>query len=223
MLLANGNGHLHKYRIQRLRAQKSEELVLNSLKTILSNPKKINEAVAIYHKVRVKNQPLVIHELKTTADELKSIEKKQQNLIDRMAELPAKVSAEPFYKQLEVFQAQISERLKTKQELLNQSAKENNVRVIPSELTARIQRTVSALEKAPLQDQRKVFENVIQFAEFHPTRLRLGVYASEKTIGSSTTIKFGGLYDSALFSIVYKPSRHGSIAELNVQVTSTYF
>ncbi len=31
----------------------------------------------------------------------------------------------------------------------------------------------------------------------------------------------GGLYDSALFSIGYKPSRHASIAELNAQVTST--
>jgi|SaaInlStandDraft_5_1057022.scaffolds.fasta_scaffold13482_2 site-specific DNA recombinase len=207
MLRADGKGHKHKCRIQRIRAPRGEELVMKSLKAILSDPNKINEAVAIYHKDQVKNQPLVIHGLKTTTDELKSLEKKQQNLIDRIAELPMKISAAPFYKQLEGLQAQISEKLRLKEELLNQSTKENNIRVLPSELTARIQRTVNALEKTPLKDQRKIIENVIQFAEFHPTRLRLGVYASEKSTRSSTTIKNGG-ERCATFEPLALPGQH---------------
>jgi len=34
-------------------------------------------------------------------------------------------------------------------------------------------RTVNAPEKTPLSEQRKLIEDVIQFAEFHPIQLRL--------------------------------------------------
>jgi len=41
-------------------------------------------------------------------------------------------------------------------------------------LLFRIRRTVQNLEKAPAEDQRPVFANLIKFAELHPTKVRLG-------------------------------------------------
>lgn len=51
---------------------------------------------------------------------------------------------------------------------------------------AKVQSAVSKLEKASKEDQRAIFENLISFAEFHPTKLKLGVFVG------STTIKNGG-------------------------------
>lgn len=198
-LSGNGTGHTHKCRVQRLRAPKVEEMVLTSLKTILSEPSRINEAITIYHQEKCKQKPIAHHGLKVITSELKEAEIKEKNLIHRITELPAKVSAEPFYKQLSVIQEQISEKSRIKQELQLKSHQVDNVRVLPGELQFRIQRTVNALEKISPEQRRGVFENVLQFAEFHPTKIRLGVYAG--ATGSSHTIKNGG--KSVLNTIVY--------------------
>ncbi len=200
-LRGDGLGHTHKCRIQRLRAPRVEEMVLTQLKTLLSDPAKINEAVAIYHRARSKNKPIELHGLRVVTDELKSLETKQSNLIARISELPAKVSAEPFYKQLSLVQEQINERARLKENLLTQSREAENAKVLPANITLRIQRTVEALEKVPVAKQRSIFENLIQFAEFHPNKLRLGVYTTAgaaksssrfQTIVGSHTIKVGG-------------------------------
>jgi hypothetical protein len=204
-LMGNGTGHVHKCRIQRLRAPKVEEMVLTQLKTLLSDPAKISEAVAIYHKERSKNKPIELHGLRVVTDELKSLETKQNNLISRISELPAKVSAEPFYKQLALVQEQINERARLKENLLLQSREASNEKILPADIAFRIQRTVEALEIFPPAKQRGIFENLIQFAEFHPTKLRLGVYttagaaksgsrsAGFGSIVGSHTIKVGGV------------------------------
>lgn len=188
-LKGDGIGHVHKCRIQRLRAPRVEELVLTQLKALLSDPLRINDAVAIYHKERSKNKPIELHGLRVVTDELKALETKQSNLVARISELPAKVSAEPFYKKLTLVQEEINERSRLKETLLLQSREAHNEKVLPADITFRIQRTVEALEKAPPQKQRGIFENLIQFAEFHPTKLRLGVYT---TAGAALSLRDGG-------------------------------
>jgi len=203
-LRGDGTGHVHKCRIQRLRAPKIEEMVLSSLKTILSDPAKINHAISIYHKERSKNKPVMLHGLKNISDEVKTLETKQNNLIARISELPQKVSAEPFYKQLTLVQEQITEKSRIRESLLNQSLQETNSKILPSDLALRIQRTVDQLEKTPPENRRGVFEGLLQFAEFHPTKIKLGVYTTAgaalsgsgisklRPTVSSTTIKVGG-------------------------------
>ena len=110
------------------------------------------------------------------------------------------------YKQLSLIQEQLGERKRLKENLLMQTRQDENVNILPADITFRIQRTLEALEKIPPEKQRGIFENLIQFAEFHPTKLRLGVYTtnnytvgaakrSSRSFGSivgSTTIKTGG-------------------------------
>ncbi|RLD02518.1 MAG: hypothetical protein DRI65_14780 [Chloroflexota bacterium] len=122
-LRAQAGAPVHKCRIQRLRAPRVEEMVIASLKKILSTPEWVNKAVEIYHKERLKNKPVVVHGLKLASDELKALERKQNNLIGRIAELPPKVSAKPFYKQLELIQVQIEEKSRLKENLQAQSFK----------------------------------------------------------------------------------------------------
>ncbi len=65
----------------------------------------------------------------------------------------------------------------------------------------RIQRAGANLENAPSEKRRALFENLIQFVEFHPTKLRLGLYtiagaaqsgSRSRAIVGSHTIKVGG-------------------------------
>ena len=50
--------------------------------------------------------------------------------------------------------------------------------VLPSDLEYRVRRTVEALETTPAKNRRGIIENLIQFAEFHPTKIKLGVYTA---------------------------------------------
>jgi hypothetical protein len=91
---------------------------------------------------------------------------------------------------------------------LHPKSHERYQKVLPSDIAFRVQRTVDALEKVPAERRRGIFESLIQFAEFSPTKLRLGVYTTEgskagaaksssrssnnKGIVGSRTIKIGG-------------------------------
>jgi site-specific DNA recombinase len=183
-LAGNGTGHLHKCRIQRLRAQRVEEMVLASLKTLLADPVRIKEGVALHQKHSSQLAPLNLARLKTLRDESKLLEKREKNLIARIAELPQNVSATAFYTQLSEIQKQSAEKTKLKYELECPNTTQNTT-VTPDDVAVRIQRTLAVLEKAPKADQRAIFENVIQFAEFHATKLRLGVFAATGTDGGS--------------------------------------
>jgi hypothetical protein len=69
-------------------------------------------------------------------------------------------------------------------------------RLTANDLLARVQYAINRLEDASKEDQKAVFESVIQFAEFHPQKLRLGVLAGpagSSMFMGSTTIKNGGV------------------------------
>lgn len=206
-LMGNGDGHLHKCQIQRLRAPKVEELVLSSLKTLLTDQKRIKEGVRIYQKNKLKSSPLALNQIKSVTTELKQAESKEKNIISRISELPSGICAEPFYEKLKLVQNEIQEKqlIKVKLESQNQRV---HLPASATELEERIKRVVSQLEATPVNQQRAIFEKVIQFAEFLPNRLRLGVYSQKpeagalalasgdrysfRSIGGSTTIKVGG-------------------------------
>ncbi len=46
-----------------------------------------------------------------------------------------------------------------------------------TELLFRVKRAIATLEKAPVEDRRPIYSNLIKFAELYPTKIRLGVYA----------------------------------------------
>ncbi len=168
----------HKCQIQRVRAGRFEDLVLTSLKQILNEPERIQKAIGHYENSNNKELPVIDGRLKTIEFDIKVNEKKSQNIIRRIEELPSEVSAELFYKRLTEISGKVKELKNLKMELESQKRKSTFKNVSESSIKSRIEYAIKHLQEAPKEKHREVFDNVIQFAEIHSTKIRLGVYAS---------------------------------------------
>ncbi|MGZ3769414.1 MAG: recombinase family protein [Bdellovibrio sp.] len=190
----------HKCQVQRVRAVKFEDLVLSSLKQILMRPGPITKAIEAYETANNNELPLIESRLKTISDDIKVNEKKSQNLIQRIEELPSELSAELFYKRLTEINKKTQELKAAQIELESQKRKSTQSSVSESSLRTRVEYAIKHLSDAPKEKHREVFDNVIQFAEIHPTKLRLGIYGGYSnlkgseilSIVDSHTIKNGG-------------------------------
>ena len=186
-LQGNDNGHKHNCRIQRLRAERVEELVLNSLKQILSDPKNAKLAVEAYQKNSNKLSPKWTTQISGVTKEIGSLKKREANLVARVSDLPPEVDASLFYKSIKDIQTQSADKERIKMELeAKQCTHSASQSLTANDVLARVQYAINRLEDASKEDQKSVFENLIQFAEFHPNRMRLGLF-----VGSTTT-KNGG-------------------------------
>lgn len=190
----------HKCQVQRVRAMKFEDLVLSSLKQILARPELMTKAIEAYENTNNKELPLIESRIKAIAEDIKVSEKKAQNIIQRIEELPSELSAELFYKRLTEITKKTQELNAGLLELESQKRKSTQSGVSESSLKARVEYAIKHLSEAPKEKHREVFDNVIQFAEIHATKLRLGVYGGYSNlkdskihpIEGSTTIKNGG-------------------------------
>lgn len=190
----------HKCQVQRVRAGRFEELILSSLKQIISEPERIKKAIELYENSTNKELPVIEGRLKTIESDLKANELRSQNIVQRIEELPPEVSAELFYKRLAEITQKIQELKNLKMDLESQKRRSNFQQVSENSIAARVQYAIKHLQEAPKEKHREVFENVIQFAEIHTTKIRLGVYGSgsikkvsgDLTTLSSCTFKVGG-------------------------------
>ena len=159
-------------------AGRFEDLVLNSLKQILNEPTRIAKAIELYENSNNKELPVIEGRLKTIDSEIKVNEKKSQNIIQRIEELPPEISAELFYKRLTEITGKVQELKNLKMELESQQRKSSFNNVSESSIKARVEYAIKHLTEAPKEKHREVFDNVIQFAEIHSTKIRLGVYGA---------------------------------------------
>ena len=120
--------------------------------------------------------PLIKNRMKAIGTSIKENEIRVENLVSRIAELPAEVSAAPIYKKLEELQVKIREEKETKAQLELEKHKANSTDLSEEELKHRLLRAIKALEAAPKAKQRDVFAELLQSAEVHATKLRLAVY-----------------------------------------------
>lgn len=191
-LAKDGVTHSRRCRLERVRAERTETMVLGFLKTILANPGMIAEMVSAYHKQTNQELPGLRGRLKAIETELKDCERKVANLVARLSELPTDISAEPIYVQLKQLNEEIGFLKETQVQLEAQTQRVTAGAVDEGQLIERITAAVAALETAPATKQRAIFNNVIQFAELHPTKVRLGIYAPLATLARSTSVLNGG-------------------------------
>ncbi len=105
----------------------------------------------------------------------------------RVSDLPPEVDASLFYKSIKDIQTQAADKERIKMELeAKQSTHSASQGLTANDVMARVQYAINRLEDASKEDEKAVFETIIQFAEFHPNRMRLGLFVG------STTIKNGG-------------------------------
>jgi hypothetical protein len=113
----------------------------------------------------------------------------------RLADLPPEISADPIYKQIQSTTEKLKELSSLKANLDLDRTRFASGSVDKNELLFRIKRVINSLEKTPVEDRRPIYSNLIKFAELHPTKIRMGVYAptartaSEgRSVGSCTVM-----------------------------------
>lgn len=180
---SDGVTHLQRCRLERVRAERIEDLLLKSLKNLIEVPKTIEHWLEIYAKSTHSEIPALEGRLKSLDSEIESKSKRVQNLVSRIAELPSEIPADAFYQQIKETNQKIIEFKSTRTELMSKSLSLKGNTIDKDGLIDKIKRTVAKLEQTPIELRKPLYSNLIKFAELHPTKIRVGVYASTGTDG----------------------------------------
>ena len=116
--------------------------------------------------------------MKAISLSIRENEKRVENLVNRIAELPSEVSAAPLYKKLEELQAKIKDENEIKASLEIEKLKTSTKDLNEEDLKSKLQRAIKQLDEAPKEKQREIFIELLQFIEIHATKIKLGVYSA---------------------------------------------
>ena len=115
--------------------------------------------------------------LRQLDSEIESKSKRVQNLVSRIAELPSEISADAFYQQIKETNQKIIEFKSARTELMSKSLSLKGNAIHKDGLIDKIKRTIAKLEETPIELRKPLYSNLIKFAEIHPTKIKVGVYA----------------------------------------------
>ncbi len=122
--------------------------------------------------------------LKTLDQEILGQQKRLDNLVMRLSDLPKEIPADQIYKQIQSLTEKVKELGYTKENLTREKNQMTPGVINQDQLMFRVRRTISNLEKVPVENRRPIYSNLIKFAELHPTKIKLGVYAPMERVGS---------------------------------------
>lgn len=171
---------VHQCQVKNVRAPRLEEIVTKSLKILLNNPSLIEKWIEIYKTKTLSELPEVQNRTKQLGQEIQSTTKKINNLVQRVAELPPEVPAEPFYEQIKQLNQKLTEAKLAKEKLKTKEMDITGQDIDQGGLKAKIERTLANLEKAPKEKQRSIFTNLVKFIEIHPMKIKIGLCAPTK-------------------------------------------
>jgi site-specific DNA recombinase len=176
-LNSDGVTHLQRCQLETVRAERIENTVLESLKTLVNDSGMLGHWLDIYAKGTMSDLPAIHGKIKTLETDIQTQERRNENLIERLSELPKNVPADGIYKQIQANTAKVIE-LKSALESIRSQENQMLTKAVDRErLLFRIRRTIQNLERTPVEDRRGIYGNLIKFAELHPTKVRLGLYA----------------------------------------------
>ncbi|MCB0412115.1 MAG: recombinase family protein, partial [Bdellovibrionales bacterium] len=176
-LHSDGVSHLKRCQLETVKAPHVEEVILKSLKDLLDDPRLIKTWLDLYIQNTQTELPALEGRLKTMENDIAGLKRKIANLTVRLADLPADIPADPIYSQIKEFTRKLNDFENTKAELALNAQSSQKSAIDPTELIFRLKRTINALEKTPAEDRRPIYSNLIKFAELHPKKIRLGIYA----------------------------------------------
>lgn len=179
-LNSDGVTHLKRCRLERVRAERIEDIVLKSLKKLIQAPGLVEHWLEIYAKSTHSEIPALEAKIKSMDADLESKSKRIQNLVSRVAELPADIPADAFYQQIKETNQKIQELKQARQELLSKSITLKGQAIDGEGLVEKIKSTVAKLEETPVEKRKLIYTNLIQFAELHPTKIKVGIIAPAK-------------------------------------------
>ncbi len=179
----DGVSHLTRCRVESVRAERMEDVLLKSVKNLLETPNLIEHWLDVYAKSTVTEIPALEGKIKSLDMDLESKQKRVQNLVLRIADLPPEVPADLFYEQIKEANKKIIELKTTKQNLLIKATGLKSQVIDGGRLRDKLARTIARLEETPVENRRPLYSNLIEFAEIHPTKIRVGLLAP--TFGSN--------------------------------------
>jgi site-specific DNA recombinase len=176
-LHSDGVTHNKRCKMERVHAEKIEDIVLKSLKTLASDSKTLDHWLEIYAKGTESSLPSLQGRVKTLETDIVTFERRTRNLTERLSELPSEVPADSLYEQIKQNSEKVRELKNTLNTLLVEEKKITTQAIDRDGLIFKVRRAIQNLEKTPADMRRGVYENLIQFSEVHATKVRLGVYA----------------------------------------------
>ena len=201
---ADGISHKHRCTLERVRAERLEDIVLKSIQSILDTPAKLDEITNAYQKHTVTEIPGLEGRLKVLDSELGENEKRAQNLVTRLSDLPPEVSADPIYARLKELSEKKTKLAETRQKLESERKRLTAQAVDTVAFQAKLRAALATLRTTSESRRRPIYASVLKFAEIHPDRVKLGIYAPamatpKNTNGTpgllpragSTTVLFG--------------------------------
>lgn len=207
----NGDGvtHLMRCRVENVRAERIEVVILKSLKTLATDEKLLDEWLTIYARNTQDNRPAIQGKIKTLETDITTFTRRNENLIERLSELPKEIAADGIYKQIQTNTEKLKELNQALASLKLDDQKLAVHSVNRDGLLFRIKRTIQNLERTPVEKRRGIYAKLIKFAELHPTKVRLGLKAPEMK-------KAAGEIPAALSNFGYEPlMREGSCTVSN--------
>lgn len=169
--------HEHQCQVKNVRAPRLEEIVIKSLKTLLSDSSLIAKWVEIYQTKTTSDLPELQAQSKKLDQEMLMNSKRINNLVQRIADLPAEVPADAFYEQIKQMTQKLNDLKLAKENLKTKELDLRSQEIDQEGFTAKIQQVLANLEQAPKELRRPVFTNLVKFIEIHPTKIKMGLYA----------------------------------------------
>jgi site-specific DNA recombinase len=166
--------------VKNVRAPRLEEIITKSLQSLLNDPRLIEKWIEIYRSKTAGELPDVQSREKQLDQEIQATTKKISNLVQRVAELPAEVPADPFYEQIKQLNQKLTEAKYAKEKLKTKEMDLYGQDIDQEGLTAKIERTLKNIEKVPKEKQRTIFTNLVKFIEIHPMKIKIGMFAPTK-------------------------------------------
>jgi len=188
-LNSDGITHLKRCKVETVRAHRIENILLESLKKLLDDPEKINHYLDIYLKGNQQNLPALQGKINSLDQEIKTLGRKNQNLIERLSDLPKEFAADSIYNQMKANNQKVKELEATLFNLQSKQHQMNYCAIDKEGLIFKIRRTIQNLEKSPIEYHSRIYKNLISFAELHATKIRMGVFAP---IRGSLALKMSG-------------------------------
>ena len=122
-LKSDGINHHKRCRLERVQAERLEEIVSRSIQRLLNSSERFDEMIRIYREKTEQDLPGLDGRIKTLDSDLKLAEKRIENLTLRVADLPPDMPADPLYRQMKDLQAKAGE-LKLTRTTLETEAKQ---------------------------------------------------------------------------------------------------
>lgn len=123
------------------------------MRSLLNVPSLIEKWIEIYRSKTSRELPEVQNRAKQLDQEIQATTKKIHNLVQRVAELPAEVPADPFYGQIKQLSLKLTETKLAKEKLRTKEIDINGQDIDQEGLKAKIERTLKNLEQAPKEKQ----------------------------------------------------------------------